>query len=576
MWQLAIVAVFQGAKWANISNIRLTYSDLAGSEGGKSIPIANLTCFNIDGVDQTGEAFTMQPHINTTLGSILPLWLGVDLGMDLSGSYTGSVVVTADVDGKADVWTATQRYSVTVAGAPLLDRGDSNASLISRLRWLNSRFGIDLPAADNFKLPKPFTAVQQEGRSINLFNKQIQIGNNGFPSTISVASPPYATRTVLQAPMTVTIPGLADTTDGDPSLEFTSVTPAQAHWRSTATLGDDKVALLVNGSTHFDGYSEFVVTVKPGTAAGPVAIPDIRVSIPMSQTACRWMMKGGGTGEAIGNASNFSYNWTAGKPNNLFWIGSVQAGLRLRLRGPEFAWMQPRGPYHYLDLPPVNGSLPKFWHNQGQGGVSFSTDSSDGTCTLEAFTGPLTLSSAEPVALNFDVIITPNKPADSATHFQKQRYYQMESKLVPSDTLLDEGVNVANVHQGTPYNPWIIYPLDPVANAAAKEFAQRVHKGGSKVKTYYSSGSLSFITPELWAFFSMYGELMSHPAYVDPIPPPTPPPMLTVEQERQAVEAPPAFISHHWFLEHAGTALFSSDWTTPLAVPSHSPVCEGW
>ena len=202
--------------------------------------------------------------------------------------------------------------------------------------------------ADNFKIPKPFTPVQQQGRSVSLFNKQIQIGLNGFPANISVRSQPYATRTVLHAPMTVTIPGLKATTDGDPSLEFTSVTPAQARWTSTRTLGDDKVALLVNGSTHFDGYTEFVVTVKPaGTsaAAGPVMVSDIRVSIPLAKIACRWMMKGGGTGEAIGNATNFVYNWIAGKPNNLFWIGSVQAGMRLRLRGPEFAWMQPRGNY---------------------------------------------------------------------------------------------------------------------------------------------------------------------------------------------------------------------------------------
>ena len=47
---------------------------------------------------------------------------------------------------------------------------------------------------------------------------------------------------------------------------------------------------------------------------------------------------------------------------------------------------------------------------------------------------------------------------------------------MPSDTLLSEGVNIANVHQGNPYNPWIIYPLDPVANAAAKAFAGRMHK----------------------------------------------------------------------------------------------------
>ena len=53
------------------------------------------------------------------------------------------------------------------------------------------------------------------------------------------------------------------------------------------------------------------------------------------------------------------------------------------------------------------------------------------------------------------------------------------------------------------YNPWIIYPLDPVANKLAREFADRMHSGGSMVKSYYSSGSLSFIAPELWFFFSL-------------------------------------------------------------------------
>ena len=230
--------------------------------------------------------------------------------MGVSGRYNGTVTVTADVDGESNAWTATQRYIVDVAGAPMLDRGDRNASLISRLRWLNSRFGIDNAEADNYKVPRPFTPVQQQGRSIRLSHKQLQIGLNGFPTDISVRSPPYATRAVLQAPMTVTIPGFAATTaEGGPSLEFTSVTPAQARWASATTLlGDSnkEVGLLVNGSTHFDGYTEFVVTAKPAGTAGPLMVPDIRVTIPLTKTACRWMMKGGGTSEAIGSAANFT------------------------------------------------------------------------------------------------------------------------------------------------------------------------------------------------------------------------------------------------------------------------------
>ena len=204
---------------------------------------------------------------------------------------------------------------------------------------------------------------------------------------------------------------------------------------------------------------------------------------------------------------------------------------------------------------------------------------------MEAFTGQIKLDAADPVRLHFDLVVTPNKPLDTARHFQKQRYYQMESKLVPAPSLLENGIRIANVHQGNPLNPWIIYPLDPVANGLARDFADKMHSGGSKVKTYYSSGSLSFITPELWAFFSLYGELLAHPAYIDPIPPPTPTPNMD-DSESQRIAAiekgvddsgsePPQFGPHHWFSEHAATALFSSDWTTPLSTVSTSPMCDG-
>lgn len=43
----------------------------------------------------------------------------------------------------------------------------------------------------------------------------------------------------------------------------------------------------------------------------------------------------------------------------------------------------------------------------------------------------------------------------NCSQFNHHRYYQMESKIVPATTLLAGGVNIANVHQGNPYNPWI-------------------------------------------------------------------------------------------------------------------------
>lgn len=136
------------------------------------------------------------------------------------------------------------------------------------------------------------------------------------------------------------------------------------------------------------------------------------------------------------------------------------SGVRLRLRGSEPAWLQPRGPYHYHDLPATNASLPKFWWNEGKGGARLVVNESSGTCTLEAYTGAISVgsssassssssSSPQAIQLHFDLVLTPNKPLDVQQHFEKQRYYQMESQLVAPTTLVQEdGVKIVNVHQG--------------------------------------------------------------------------------------------------------------------------------
>ena len=87
---------------------------------------------------------------------------------------------------------------------------------------------------------------------------------------------------------------------------------------------------------------------------------------------------------------------------------------------------------------------------------------------------------------------------------------------------------------------------------------------------------LSFIAPELWMFMSMYDELLSPPPqYIDPVPPPLPPTPSPQNGEVEADVEATTLGPHHWFSEHAATAFFSSDWTTPLSQVSHSSVCDG-
>ena len=126
--------------------------------------------------------------------------------------------------------------------------------------------------------------------------------------------------------------------------------------------------------------------------------------------------------------------------------------------------------------------------------------------------------------------LTPNKPLDAARKFAELRYYQVESYVpTPRALVQADGVKIVNVHQGNYLNPWIIYPLDPVANAEMRNYSSqcRTHappEADVKIKTYYSSGSMSFITECLWAFFALGNEVIASPNIaVDPIPPPIPP-----------------------------------------------------
>lgn len=617
VWQLAVVSVFDEARrrFANISSISVSFSDLVDARDNATIvvPARNLTCFNTDGVDPRGHAFALAPSVNLTLGSILPLWLGVDLGPDVSvPAIVGNVTVSATIDGQPGGWNAVQRYTVDIdaAAPPLLDRGDSDPSLLTRVRWLNSRFGLDNAAADNYDLPSPFTPprVGADGATISLFAKTATVSatRGGMLSDVYISSPPYAPRALFAAGrgMELEVGGGKCRQDTDTvrtdALAPIETTGAEARWSHRSTTCG--LAVNVSASLAYDGYADYTIRARPAESGRNVTVNDMTVRLPLAPETCRYILRGGGSGAPganVGEAEPFEWQWTAGRCDNSFWVGSVHAGVRLRLRGPQAAWKQPRGPYHFKDLPPTNASLPPFWWNGGRGGarLTMDTDASGsltGSCTLAAFTGEVTVSAAKPVELRFDLVITPNRPLTPQARFERQRYYQMESTLVAPDVLVhQDGVRIVNVHQGNPLNPWIIYPLDPVANKQMRNFSAQVRADAQmtefedvKVKTYYSSGSLSFITECLWAFFALYNEVIAQPHIaVDPVPPPTPPPAIkppfkpTLAQLLEALQEPapppPPFGPHHWFSEHAGTASFSSDWTTPLASVTDSPVCGG-
>ena len=77
--------------------------------------------------------------LNVSHGSVLALWIGVDLPANVTaGLYEGQVHVSEA--GQAKQWTVA--ISLTVEGSPLADRGDSSVPY-ARLRWLDESIGHD-------------------------------------------------------------------------------------------------------------------------------------------------------------------------------------------------------------------------------------------------------------------------------------------------------------------------------------------------------------------------------------------------------------------------------------------------
>jgi hypothetical protein len=93
-------------------------------------------------------------------------------------------------------------------------------------------------------------------------------------------------------------------------------------------------------------------------------------------------------------------------------MGDAHAGVRVRLVGPSPNFDSAQ---HLLS----EEDLPHGWHNGGLGGVRVGADA-----TMVAYGGARTMHAGETLSFKFELLLTPCKPIDSATHWG-QRYFQV-------------------------------------------------------------------------------------------------------------------------------------------------------
>ncbi len=479
---------FQIGVWAArepISDLEVRFSDLRLVAA--AIPAADLTCFNTGGIDWDGSPLVRAVPVER--GKVQALWCGVRVPRSVpAGPFKGAVTVAPS--GLPETILAVE---LAVTEEVLEDAGDRDPYRLTRLRWLDSTL-----AQDSGLVP-PYTALTVDRFTVRCLGRSLAIGRDGLPARIESSFAPEMTRlqakpvAVTAAPIRLRITG-ADGAEHPwtPSLTGPRLTPrgeGTVSWEADSCNGD--FLMRVEARMEFDGFVDCRVAV---TARADTSVSDIRLEVPWSAGAAKYMM---GLGHKGGlRPATFDWAWDQTKNQDALWIGAVNAGLQVALRAENYS--RPLNTNFYLSKPLA---MPPSWWNEGKGRVTVRPAA--GAVLMTASSGPRSIKAGETLHFNFTLLITPFKPIDPPAHFRERYYHAFE----PLDEVAATGANVVNVHHANAVNPYINYPFLRVPEM--KAYVDDAHRRGFKVKIYNTIRELSNRAPELFALRSLGREIFS-------------------------------------------------------------------
>lgn len=460
-WQIGVWAAHDAVK-----KVHLEFSDL--TNGSSVIPKENMTCFNQEGINWDGKPITFT--VNVPKGKVQALWCGVQIPEDAkTGVYKGNVTLTCEQEESQTI-----PVEIRVEKDVLADKGDNDLWRYARLRWLNSTIGEDNNPV------KPYTAMQLDGKTVTATDKTLLVGDNGLPVSIQINE-----KEVLASPfrfVVVTNKGTIPFEANNVSLKKDA--DGLVSWTASST--QDGIRFENQASMEYDGYVHYDLKVSSDQT---VVVKDIRLETNYTPYASEYFM---GTGFS-GGARPVSYKWDWKGPWDSYWMGNAKAGLHVEYRG---------GSYHGPLLNDYKPAPPRAWANNGKGTIQVS-GSKGGQSLVVASTGVDTLST-EPRSYEFDLLITPLKPVNSAKHFSERYYHAPHTGF---DKAAEEGANIVNIHHAQKLNPVINYPF--IVQDSLKAFIKHEHEFGRKVKLYYTIRELTNYTTEIYALKSLNHEILA-------------------------------------------------------------------
>jgi len=470
----------------DLSDLKVDFSGLS-SDSGDEIKKTGLECFNISGVDLNGKFF--KKHLNVIKEKVQPLWIGIDIPADIKpGIYRGKCVVSAK-----NLPADSINIELNILNKVIKNHGDNNPAKMSRLRWLNSRLGVD----KDF-IVKPFIPVSAAKKTINILGRKIKLGADGLPERIEsffterMTSLKPEPEQVLSDPISLKVvrKGFKPEIWRYSPFRILQRNRSDADW---SVSGKSKNFILnISGHVEYDGMMNYKIDL---TAKKSVDISDIFLSIPMAAEAAKYMV---GLGRKGGRRpGQFSWKWDINFHQEGVWLGDVNRGLQYVLRDENYERPLNTNFYHNKPL-----KLPYSWGNGGKGGVEIKNGKNN-SVVIKNYSGPRRMEKGETLHFNVRFLITPFKLIDLKKHF-KTRFVH---KYLPINQVKELGGTVVNVHHATEINPYINYPFFNLKKQ--RDYINEAHKSGIKVKLYNTIRELTYRAYELFALKSLGDEIFN-------------------------------------------------------------------
>jgi hypothetical protein len=125
-------------------------------------------------------------------------------------------------------------------------------------------------------------------------------------------------------------------------------------------------------------------------------------------------------------ASDLDWRWRNTSGQCDVWLGRMEAGVYLKLKGDGSRWDSPDYGLDYPIIPAVPPTWGGVAARNGDYGVNVSAPAGSSPAELLVFTGARQLQSGAAVVFRFDLMFTPSKPLNLSDHW-RDRYFQVRT-----------------------------------------------------------------------------------------------------------------------------------------------------